>query len=135
MCAKANRKLDAFSRVANFITFEQTKLLYNSFIMPNFGYCSLIWMFYGKTANETINRIQKRALRSLYNDFSSSFKELLTRSDQKTVHLQNLQKVAHGGLKSLHQMNPAFMGEFLRGSNQITTFAIRISYRYQDSKR
>ena len=112
ICAKTSRKVSAFSRVANFITFEQAKLLYNSFIMSNFGYCPLIWMFCGKTANEEINRIHKRALRRLYNDFSSSFNELLARSGQKTVHLQNLQKLLLEVFKSLHQMNPAFMWEF-----------------------
>ena len=111
MCAKASRKVSAFSRVANFITFEQAKLLYNSFIMSNFGYCPLIWMFCGKTANEEINRIHKRALRRLYNDFSSSFKELLEKSGQKTVHLQNIQTLLVEVFKSLNQMNPAFMWE------------------------
>ena len=76
VCAKASRKVSAFSRVASFITFEQAKLLYNSFIMSNFGYCPLIWMFCGKTANEEIHRIHKRALRRLYNDFNSNFEEL-----------------------------------------------------------
>ena len=57
MCAKANRKVSAFSMVANFIAFEQAKLLCKSFIMSNFGYCPLIWMFCRKTANKEINRI------------------------------------------------------------------------------
>ena len=111
VCAKASRKVSAFSRVANFITFEQAKLLYNSFIMSNFGYCPLIWMFCGKTANEEINRIHKRALRRLYNDFNSNFEELLARSGEKTVHLQNLEKLLLEVFKSLHQINPAFMWE------------------------
>ena len=111
VCVKASRKVSAFSRVANFITFEQAKLLYNSFIMSNFGYCPLIWMFCGKTANEEINRIHKRALRRLYNDFNSNFEELLARSGEKTVHLQNLEKLLLEVFKSLHQINPAFMWE------------------------
>ena len=69
-------------------------------------------MFCGKTANEEINRIHKRALRRLYNDFSSSFKELLNKSGQKAVHLQNLQKLLVEVFKSIHQMNLAFMWEF-----------------------
>ena len=31
MCAKTSRKVSGFSRVANFIGFEQANLLYNSF--------------------------------------------------------------------------------------------------------
>ena len=109
MCAKANRKVSTSSRVANFITFEQAKLLCNSFIMSNFGYCPLIWMFCGKTAHEEINRIHKRALHRHYIDFSSSFEELLARSGQKSVHLQNPQEFTVEVFKSLHQMSPSLM--------------------------
>ena len=93
VCVNASRKVSVFSRVASFITFEQAKLPYNSFITANFGYCPLIWMFCRKTANEEINRIHKRALRRLYNDFNSNFEELLARSSEETVHLQNLEKL------------------------------------------
>ena len=44
-------------------------------------------------------------------DFSSSFKELLEKSGQKTVHLQNIQTLLVEVFKSLNQMNPAFMWE------------------------
>ena len=113
VCAKASRMVSAFSRVANFITFDQAKLLYNSFIMLNFGYCPMIWMFCGKTAHEEINRIHERALLRLYNDFNSNFEELLTRSGEKTVHLQNLEKLLLEVFKSLHQINPALMWELV----------------------
>ena len=68
-------------------------------------------MFCGKTANEEINRIHKGALRRLYNDFNSNFEELLARPGEKTVHLQNLEKLLLELFKSLHQINPAFMWE------------------------
>ena len=69
-------------------------------------------MFCGKTANEEIKRIHKREPRRLYNDFSSSIKELLANSGQKAVHLQNLNKLLVEVFKSLNQMNPAFMWDF-----------------------
>ena len=52
-------------------------ILYNSFVLPNFNYCPLIWMFNGKSSNDEINRLHKRALRVLLDDYGSTFEELL----------------------------------------------------------
>ena len=77
LCQKANNKISAFSRVSNYLNQKQSLLLYKTFIMSQFNYCLLIWMFCGKVANNDVNRTNKRALRILFNDFTSSFEELL----------------------------------------------------------
>ena len=53
------------------------KLLYNAFAMSNLNYCPLMWIFCGKTANNEIDKICKRALRILVNGDEASFEELL----------------------------------------------------------
>ena len=85
LCVKANRSVSAFSRVASYLQQSQKRLLYNSFAMSNFKYCPLIWMFCGKSANNKINMIHKRALRVLLDDYDASFPDLLVRSNDKTV--------------------------------------------------
>ena len=42
----------------------------------------LIWMFYSRKINNQINKMHERALRFVYNDKSSSFRELLERDCQ-----------------------------------------------------
>ena len=93
LCLKANRNVSALSRAAKVIDPPKCKLLYNSFVMSNFRYCPLIWMFCGRTANKEINRVHKRALRISLKDFDASFDDLLIRNEEKTVHVQNLQKL------------------------------------------
>ena len=39
LCAKANRKANAFARVAKYIDFQKAKLLYQSFVTSTFKYC------------------------------------------------------------------------------------------------
>ena len=63
LCLKANRNINALSRVAKTIDKPKCKLLYNSFVISSFRYSPLIWMFCGKTANNEIKRVHKRALR------------------------------------------------------------------------
>ena len=45
-----------------------------------FDYSPLIWMFFGKTASREIDRIHKRALRLVLNDFDSPFETLLCKA-------------------------------------------------------
>ena len=115
LCTKTSRKVTAFSRVAKLLDFKKARLLYNAFIMSSLSYCPLIWMFCGKTANKEINRIHKRALRILFNDYEASFEELLQRNNEQTVHTKNLHKLMTEVYKSLNCQNPAFMWDlFIR---------------------
>ena len=93
ICLEANRNVSALSMAAKVIDPPKCKLLYNSFVMSNFRYCPIIWMFCGRAANMGINRVHKRALRILLKDYDASFDELLIRNEEKTVHVQNLQKL------------------------------------------
>ena len=115
LCTKTSRKVTAFSRVAKLLDFKKARLLYNAFIMSSLSYCPLIWMFCGKTANKEINRIHKRALRILFNDYEASFEELLQRNNEQTVHTKNLHKLMTEVYKSLNCQSPAFMQDlFIR---------------------
>ena len=110
LCQKANNKISAFSRVSSYLNEKQSLLLYNSFIMSQFNYCPLIWMFCGKVANNELNRTHKRALRILFNDYTSTFNELLHRGNECTIHQKSLQKLMLEVYNSLTQQNPSFCG-------------------------
>ena len=86
----------------------------NSFVMSNFRYSPLIWMFCGKGANNKINKIHKRALRVLFDDHNAPFADLLVRSNEKTVHVQNLQRLMIEIYKTLHHENPLFLSELFQ---------------------
>ena len=91
LATRENRKVSAFSRVANFLNYEKGRILYNTFVMSNFNYCPLIWIYHGKRSSNRVDRVQKRALRILHNDFSLPFEVLLARSDERKLHTKNLQ--------------------------------------------
>ena len=114
LCVKANRSVSAFSRVARYLQQPQKRLLYNSFVMSNFKYCPLIWMFCGKGANNKINKIHKRALSVLFDNHNAPFADLLVRSNEKTVHVQNLQRLMIEIYKTLHHENPLFLSELFQ---------------------
>ena len=77
LCVKANQKLHALSRISSYMSTKKRKLIMNSFITSQFGYCPLVWMFHSRELNNRINRIHERSLRIVYNDKQSTFHELL----------------------------------------------------------
>ena len=71
-------------------------------------------MFSGKGANNKINKIQKRALRVLLDDYDAPFADLLVRSNEKTVHFQNLQRLMVEICQTLNHENPLFLSELFQ---------------------
>ena len=93
LCKKASQKLNALSRIASCMTFDQRRLILNSFITSHFSYCPIVWMFHSRKLNERIKHIHERALRAFCKDFNSSFQELLIKDNSLNIHHRNLQKL------------------------------------------
>ena len=88
ICKKMNQKAGALPRIPRNLDADTAKTPYHAFILANFHYCLLIWMFCGKTANNRINRLHKRALRVIYMDYNASFEDFLRRSGELTIYLK-----------------------------------------------
>ena len=56
----ANKKFNALTRVQNYMTTDQKKLIFSSFIKSQFTYCPLIWMFCTKRSLRRISNIHER---------------------------------------------------------------------------
>ena len=109
ICTKASQKLHALSRVRNFMTLKQAKIILKTFILSHFGYCPLVWMFHSRKLNRRINRLHERALRITYKDDKSSFNELLTKDESFTVHERNIQTLAIELYKVTYGLSPKIM--------------------------
>ena len=64
------------------------------FVTSQFNFGSLAWMFCSRKSNEKINRIHERALRIAYNDYNTSFTDLLTKIGSDTKHISHVKKLA-----------------------------------------
>ena len=124
ICKKASKKVRAFSRIAPNLEYEKNVMLYTSFVLSNFNYCPLIWMFSGKSSNNEINRIHKRALRVLLDDYGSTFEELLQKRGEHTIHTRNLQTLLLEAYKCLTSKNPSFLWDLFE--RRPTNYNLRI---------
>ena len=91
---KASRKINALSRITPFMNISKRCILMNTFFNSQFNYCPLVWMFHSRSINNKINRLHERVLRIVYNDFTSSFKNLLEKDETVSIHVKKLQKLA-----------------------------------------
>ena len=76
------------------LPFEKKKIRMRTFIQSQFSYCPLIWMFCSRKINRKINQIHERALRLVYDDYTTPFEELLLKDRSVSIHHCNIQKVA-----------------------------------------
>ena len=101
-----------------------------SFVISQFSYCPLVWMFHSKQMNNRINHIHERALRLTYNDHVSTFESF-------TVHDRNLQILATEMYKIKCGLAPKIMQELfplreinynLRGRNIFKSSNVKSVY-------
>ena len=99
LCKKASQKLHVLARITHYMDFEKRRSLMKIFVISQFDYCPLIWMFHNRALNNRINTIQERALRIVYQNKNLSFSELIQLDNAVTIHQRNLQVLVTEVLK------------------------------------
>ena len=122
LCKKASQKVSAM--VARILPFHKRRLILKTFIESQFSYCPLVWMFCSRKMNRKINYIHERSLRLVYNDYLTSFTELLRKDKSLSIHHRNIHNVAvefarpnvqnvGTGEKSLRSFGPIVWNEMI----------------------
>ena len=81
LCKKAATQLNVLKRLKVFIGFKEKQILVQSFVYSNLN-CTLVWYFSSSKSLQKIEQLQERALRFLYTDYTSSYNDLLLKSNK-----------------------------------------------------
>ena len=112
LCKKASKKLHALARIFKYVETSKRRILVNAFIISQFSYCPLIWMFHSRKMEHSINRIHERALRLIYpSDSKLTFKELLNKNKTVSIHQKSLQVLATEIFKAKLNISPEISKE------------------------
>ena len=121
LCNKVSNKVTVLARLVKLVPFCKRRSLLKVFVESQFSYCPLIWMFCTRKLNKRINRVHERALRLVYNDYFTSFEELLIKDKSVSIHHRNIQILATEMFKVKNDISPLFMKEIFEynqsGSN------------------
>ena len=90
----------ALTRCVKFMSTEKRRLIFKAFIISQFNYCPLVWMFHTKQVNNRINSLHEKALRVTYQDRNSSFSELLNLDKSVSIHCRNIKYLLTGIYKA-----------------------------------
>ena len=60
ICKKVGSGIGIIKRIKPFVPQETLQNLYNSLVLPYFGYCSSLWDNYGSTLKEKLQKLQNR---------------------------------------------------------------------------
>ena len=114
ICKKAATQLKVLQRLKSFIGFKEKKVLAQSFIFSNFEYCPLVWYFSSSKSLQNIEKLHERALRFLYNDHTSSYNDLLSKSDRCTMLISRQRALCIESFKTVNKLNPPFMQKIFK---------------------
>ena len=68
-------------------------------------------MFHNRELNSRVNKLHERAVRIVYQDYASSFTELLEKNKSTTIHSRNIQLLATELFKVKNGFSSPFMNE------------------------
>ena len=89
-------------------------MLVRAFIESLFNYCPLVWMFSSVKSLNKIENLQKRALRFLYNDYRSSYDELLHKAGNSSMNVSRIRILCVEIYKTINKLSPDFMNEIFK---------------------
>ena len=114
ICKKASRQLNVLKRIGKHLCKLGKLNIYYSFIMSNFNYCPLTWHFCSEANTQKLENIQKRALRFIYNDYTSTYETLLLNSKLPTLKIRRLRSIALETYKIVNKESPAYLHDLVK---------------------
>ena len=87
LCFRASRQINSFKRIAKYLNVERRLTVIESFILSNFSYCPVTWIFCGKKNCSKLEKLQERALRIVFNDGHASYETLCESANILPLHV------------------------------------------------
>ena len=97
-----------------YLIFNAKRALINSYIISNFNYCPVVWIFSTAKSLSKIERLQKRLLRFVYNNDSISYKDLLEKAKKVQMSVNWLRILYVDLYNTVNELNPEFMNNIFK---------------------
>ena len=111
--SKIANQLNVLIRLKQFFSFYEKEVLTNSYIISNFNYYRLVWMFSSAQSVNKIENLQQRALCFLYDDFEASYEEILSKGGKSTMNVRRLRTLCVI-YRTLKDLNLSFMNNIFK---------------------
>ena len=108
LCNKAGRQINALSRLSNVLNVDTKMLILQSFILSHFIYCCIIWHFCSISDTKKIEKMQLKALRHIYKDYTSSYEMLREKCNRPMLLIERQRAMLLEVYKCIHELDPQY---------------------------
>ena len=113
-------------RIGHNLSLLNRLTIFHTFILSNFNFCPLAWHFCTESNTKKMEKLQERGLRFVYNDFFTSYEDLLTKAKLSTLHIRRMRTMAIETFKILNNLAPPVLTNILQKREN------RYNFRYSN---
>ena len=119
LCTKAGQHNNAMARLSNVLNENAKNQLFQTFILSHFNFCPIICHYCSMSDLKKIERVQKRALRIIFNDYSrsTSYVELRSRANRPLLYVERLRNIVIEIFKIYKDLAPTYLRDVTIKSN------------------
>ena len=114
LCKKAAFHVNAMGRIAKYLDTQRRLKLFNAFVRSNFEYANIIWHFTSTANILKMEKLQRRALRIVFNDYVSSYNVLLSKAKVHSLYVSRIKSILIETFKSINKINPRFLHDVFK---------------------
>lgn len=122
ICKKAAQQLNVMRRIGHNLSLLNRLTIFHTFVLSNFNFCPLAWHFCTETSTKKLEKLQERGLRFVYNDFSISYEDLLTKAKLSTLRIRRMRAMAIETFKILNGLAPPVLTNLLQKRGNVYNF-------------
>lgn len=124
LCKKAATQINVLKRMGNRLTQQNRLLIFHTFVLSNFNFCPMAWHFCSESNIKKMEKLQERALRFVYENYTSPYQELLDKINIPSLQIRRIRIMALETFKIINNMAPPVLSDLIvkRNSN--------INFRY-----
>ena len=109
VCRRSGFSLRALERISKHLSTDSKRYVYNAFIASHFSYCNIVWHFTSIQNAIKMERVNKRALRIIFDDDDSNYSQLLQKAGLINLYSTRKNAIALEMFKTDRKINPAFL--------------------------
>ena len=109
ICLLVSYQINGLRRNMKYMTIENLISIYNAFLAANFPYCNTVWHFCSNRGMYMLEKVHKKALRVVLNDYISSYRDLLDKVSKPTLYVARIKAIAIDAYKCCVNENPPYI--------------------------
>ena len=126
ICRKASQQLNILKRLGSYLNRLNKLTIFHTFILSNFNFCPLAWHFCTNKNSKKLEKVQERALRFVYEDYNSSYEELLQKAKVPSLQIRRMRTMALETYKIINKLAPVCLHDLVHMKNS------KYSFRYNN---